>query len=156
LLLVSNFSMPRALQPALELASGALVVTMGAYLLFVRWRDLHALHPRRIRIHSEHTHTLSDAGPAADNVLGASKAHAIASGSLATTTSIGHSVLFGRTAVAAGMADSRLGGHDTLGTTTGQDHSHVHSHSHDHVHHHSHVHNHHGHEHTHEHPSGAG
>src|SRR5262249_45933070 len=97
-----------------------------------------------------------DAGPAADNVLGASKAHAIASGSLATTTSIGHSVLFGRTAVAAGMADSRLGGHDTLGTTTGQDHSHVHSHSHDHVHHHSHVPNHHGHEHTHEHPSGAG
>lgn len=37
---VSQFSLPRALQPALELVAGGLVVVMGLYLLLTRWRDV--------------------------------------------------------------------------------------------------------------------
>src|SRR5205807_487720 len=39
LLVASKFALPRALQPALELASGVLVVGLGGYLLWVRVRE---------------------------------------------------------------------------------------------------------------------
>lgn len=42
LTLVSNASMPRALQPALQLGSGVLVLLLGSYLLITRWRATRA------------------------------------------------------------------------------------------------------------------
>ncbi len=39
LLLISNFVVPRSLTPILELASGLLVIVLGAYLLVRRWRE---------------------------------------------------------------------------------------------------------------------
>lgn len=42
LLIASNFAVPRALQPALELVSGVLVVALGGYLLWLRVRELSA------------------------------------------------------------------------------------------------------------------
>ncbi|HST04147.1 MAG TPA: hypothetical protein VLQ48_05365 [Chloroflexia bacterium] len=39
LLLVSTFTVPRNLQPILELSAGVLVLLLGGYLLFTRWRD---------------------------------------------------------------------------------------------------------------------
>jgi nickel/cobalt transporter (NicO) family protein len=42
LLLAGNLVWPRALQPALELASGLLIVGLGGYLLITRWRALPA------------------------------------------------------------------------------------------------------------------
>jgi ABC-type nickel/cobalt efflux system permease component RcnA len=55
LLLLSNFSLPRAFQPALELISGLLVVVLGAYLLVARWRQLRA-GPGLASEQDEHTH----------------------------------------------------------------------------------------------------
>ena len=42
LLLVSNFTVPRALTPALELVSGLLVLVLGIYLLIRRWNETRA------------------------------------------------------------------------------------------------------------------
>lgn len=39
LLFVSTFTVPRNLQPILELISGVLVILLGGYLLLTRWRD---------------------------------------------------------------------------------------------------------------------
>src|SRR5207253_11198036 len=40
LLIISNFTMPRALMPSLQLVSGVLVVALGGYLLWSRVRVL--------------------------------------------------------------------------------------------------------------------
>lgn len=63
LLLVSNFVMPRTLQPILELLSGLLVVALGGYLLWVRVRELrtrkrhHYLHATNGHYSHDHADT---------------------------------------------------------------------------------------------------
>lgn len=42
LLLVSNFTVPRGLQPTLELIAGVIIVLLGVYLLVTRWRGTQA------------------------------------------------------------------------------------------------------------------
>ncbi len=62
LLIASNFALPRALQPALELVSGVLVLALGGYLLLTRLRELRAGKRQRY-LHADnspsHTHLVS-------------------------------------------------------------------------------------------------
>ena len=58
---VSNFFMPRALQPALELISGVLIIVLSGFLLISRWRALQ----KGQTVEAAHIHAIpTEANPA--------------------------------------------------------------------------------------------
>ena len=129
--LVSAFSLPRALQPALELASGALVVGLGLWLLVSRWRALRSV-----------------SGPARAARRAVAPAP-VAVGAGAATAALPATGLPVRRVAAPALAAPDHVHH--VHVHHGHDHTHDHAHDHDHVHppDQAHGHSHGGHEHTH-------
>ena len=132
LLLASNFSMPRALQPALELASGVLVVLLGAYLFLTRWREVRA----------------GRSAPLAIRAGAASPWPALASASASPMAAVAQSATVPVRRAGAGTSAGHTHDHEHGHTA---DHTHPHNdHSHGHPHEpHSLTHTHGGHTHTH-------
>ena len=134
LLLFNNFVLPAGYQAALELLSGLLIVGLGAWLLWTRWRALRM--EQRVL-----------AAPALVP-MAAPVAAAVPAGS--TTAPFAPP--------AALVGDAHPHSHDGSMHTHAHDHGHDHAHPHDHAHDHTHdehSHSHGGHTHTHVPPPGA-
>lgn len=152
LVLISTFSMPRALQPALELISGLLVAGLGLYLLIVRVRE--ARTPG-----ADHEHSHAHGGQAQSHVLQqtvAVGAGAIGTRALSAPMPVGAHTLPVRRVASSGGQPGETISQQSAQTHDRHPHDHSHdgdSHDHDHNHEHEHaaglVHSHGGREHSH-------
>ena len=122
LLVISNFVVPRALTPALELASGLLVLGLGIYLLVRRWREARTAQAGAQHSHA-HSHSIS-----APHSHYASERAIVPSSTLALATA------------STSLPVRRIGGSRFVAYNPGgsglaiAEHSHDHNHGHDHVH----------------------
>ena len=137
LLLISNFTVPRSLTPALELISGLLVLSLGLYLLIRRWNE------SRILLDELHSTAVSGRLEAKTN-LRESVGGAVSTLSLASaTTSLPVRSVTGERYATHVAKEDHL--HWNLSHSRDGIHTHsheTHSHSHSHTHGDAHVHDH--------------